>query len=201
VSPGPVLAGDPGPGRRCLASVGMTTTAPTRPFPAHAVRSRLVHAVTLLPGALATASGSADAVERRRARLRPLRLDPGTGPVARRVAVLDAVLGLALGAVAWFVLGLVALSSVRGPFYGLVVAGPYDDAWGGPSLAGAWVTHAAVWALTLPVFAALLVGLGALAARASAHLLGGRRSPWAPPVAVLVVLAGAFVIRAWAHQV
>lgn len=110
------------------------------------------------------------------------------------------MLGVALGAVAWFVLFLVALSSVRGPFYGFVDPGPYDHSWGGPTLAGAWVTHAGGWALTLPVFAALLVGLGALAARTSAHLLGGQRSRWAPSVAVLVVLAGAFLVRAWVHQ-
>lgn len=197
MSPHPVLAGDPRSGERCLASLAMTTTA----APPHPFLARLVGVAGLLPVALLTASGSAQAVERRRDHLRRVsRVAPGSDPVARPAAVLDAALGAGLGAVGWFLLFLLALSSARGPFYGFVDPGPYDHSWGGPGLAGAWLTHAGVWALTLPLFAALLVGLGELAARTSAHLLGGRRSAWAPAVAVLVVLAGAFFARAWVHQ-
>ncbi len=120
--------------------------------PASAVVSVLVRALTLLPRSVVT---TARAV--RRGRWREL---------------VVGAFGIGLGAWAWFVAFLVGLGFARGPLYGVLVPGPYDDAWGGPSLAGAWAVHAAVWVGVLVVALGMWWAIVALADRVAAHVRG-----------------------------
>ncbi|MHC1559424.1 hypothetical protein ACR9E3_10725 [Actinomycetospora sp. C-140] len=111
------------------------------------------------------------------------------------------VLGTVLGGLFWWLVWMALLATARGPFYGLVVAGPYDDAWGGPNLVGAWAAHAWVWVGTLVVLALVWWALGALHIRLTEHLLGGRRRAWVVPVTVPVVLGSGLLVAAWAQQI
>jgi hypothetical protein len=108
--------------------------------------------------------------------------------------------GIGLGVWAWFVAFLVAVGFARGPLYGFVVPGPYDDAWGGPTLAGAWATHAAVWVGVAAVAVGLWWAVVALADRVTAHVRGERRAAWSLPVATVLVLAGAGFVWLWSRQ-
>jgi len=90
---------------------------------------------------------------------------------------------------------------VRYEWARVVDHGPYDHSWGGPSLAGAWLAHAAV---SLP-FAAAALGLLWLVAeldtRLGAHLLRGERPrAWVWPTALLACAGGALFVVAWIHQ-
>ncbi|NBE81105.1 hypothetical protein [Micromonospora rubida] len=119
------------------------------------------------------------------------------GPVA---VVNHALLSLLLGTAALVPLGAILLIVARGALYGFVEPGPFDNSWGGPTLAGAWLAH---FLIGIP-FA--LAGLAALAGIAAVHhrltlaLHGARRAPWLVPATALVALFGALVIFAWSRQ-
>lgn len=98
-------------------------------------------------------------------------------------------------------LGLFVLAALRGLLYGLVDDGPYTDSWGGPTLAGAWATHALV---ALPLLAATgfgVRGLAALHIRMTRRLLGVGGSGWTIPVALLAGAAGLLLVVAWTRQI
>ncbi|MGW7516215.1 hypothetical protein ACWGJ2_11545 [Streptomyces sp. NPDC054796] len=142
-----------------------------------------VYAATLLSSGLAAlAALTAGRKESARARwLRAGTLFPGAdSPGAPRVLG-HAVLTVLLGASALVVVLVECLAVARGLFYGLVDDGPYNTSWGGPSLAGAWLTHAAVAA---PIGVA---GLGVLWLLARLHQLltarlrGTAAAAWAVP--------------------
>jgi hypothetical protein len=122
------------------------------------------------------------------------------GVGAGRVGV-HAVLGVLLGIVFWWLVWMGLLATARGPFYGFVEPGPYDDSWGGPSLAGAWVVHAGVWALVVAALALLWWGIVGLHARLTEHLLGGPRRVWVVPVALVVALVAVLLVVAWVRQI
>lgn len=93
-----------------------------------------------------------------------------------------AVMSVLLGLVAWMLIAIVGLMVARGALYGFVEDGPYDQAWGGPTLRGAWITH---FAVSLPILAAsvlLASGVTGLHRRttrrleAPGHRGGSRRS-------------------------
>lgn len=118
-----------------------------------------------------------------------------SGPRARTHTVLAAVIGL----LACFVALPATVTTVRGFAYPLVTSGPYGDAWGGPTLAGAWAVHAAVGIALLPVWVALLAGIGTVQRHLAVRLLG-RGGPWWPiPVAVLVGAVEAVYLLALAQ--
>ncbi|WP_405115856.1 hypothetical protein OG559_14110 [Micromonospora sp. NBC_01405] len=128
---------------------------------------------------------------------------PGAEPTRRPgpVAVVNhAALSLLLGAAALVPLGAVLLIVARGVLYGFVEPGPFDNAWGGPTLAGAWLAH---FLIGIP-FA--LAGLAALAGIAAVHhrltlaLHGARRAPWLVLATVVVALFGTLIIFAWSRQ-
>lgn len=83
-----------------------------------------------------------------------------------------ALLTVLLGLPALVLAGVLVLAVVRGPFYGLVDHGPYDDSRGGPGRAGAWLAHAAAAVPFAAASAALLCGLAALHSRMTAPLRG-----------------------------
>ena len=106
-----------------------------------------------------------------------------------------------LGVLSLIPLGGGVLAVLRGALYGLVDHGPYDDSWGGPTRAGAWLAHAAV-AVPLAVAAlAVLAALAGLHRRLLARLDGRPAPGWAVPVTVLAVAAAAVLVVAWIRQV
>jgi hypothetical protein len=129
-----------------------------------------------------------------------LLLPRSVADLVRGRTVAAAVLGIGLGLWAWFVAFLVVLGFLRGPLYGVVVPGPYDDAWGGPTLAGAWAVHALVWIGTLVAALVMWWLLGRLHAAVVEHLAGSRRRVWALPVAGLLLVLAVGVVVLWVRQ-
>ncbi|RSM51120.1 hypothetical protein DMB66_42885 [Actinoplanes sp. ATCC 53533] len=112
-----------------------------------------------------------------------------------------AVLSLVLGAVALIPFGVLLAFVFRGVFYGLVDHGPYDNSWGGPSRAGAWLAH---FLIGLPMAVAallLLAGIAALHARLTTMLTGRRPAPWVLAVALVLPVPAVALFIAWLHQI
>ena len=114
--------------------------------------------------------------------------------------LLHGVLGTVLGGLFWWLVWLALLATARGPFYGFVDPGPYDHAWGGPNIVGAWAAHAWVWVGALMVLALVWWALGALHIRLTEHVLGGRRRVWTVLVTVPVVLGFGLLVVTWVQQ-
>lgn len=107
--------------------------------------------------------------------------------------LLSAVLGLA----ALFVLFLSVLAVVRGPFWGLVEHGPVEaGTWGGPSRAGAWLTHGL---LALPCIVAFLFVLRGIAALHALLVQDTRK--WVLPATIALAAGTCAFFRAWLQQV
>lgn len=127
------------------------------------------------------------------------------GPTVGRgggVRVLAYVLmSLVLWIPAVVLLGAFVLALLRGLLYGLVVDGPYTNAWGGPTLAGAWAMHALAALPLLTTIALGVIGLAALHAGVSRRLIGTGGSGWTVVVAALVGAAGLLVVIAWSRQI
>ncbi|MFE9693428.1 hypothetical protein [Micromonospora sp. NPDC005806] len=150
-------------------------------------RRRLAWSVVAVPRALAALAGAA----RRPGRVRG---------VARALLALPVALaGSALTAMLAFLVLINVLAYGFRPWLGLVEGTRVDwyaDAWGGPTLAGAWATHAAgVLLLVLPVVAGAVRGLTALQWR----LTGTAANPPAAPVN-REASAAAAVARPAAHR-
>lgn len=126
-----------------------------------------------------------------------LRDDRVRGP---RVMV-HGLLGVVFGLLFWWLTWMALLATARGPLYGFVVPGPYDDAWGGPGLVGAWAAHGWAWVGALVVLAPVWWGLAALHVRVTEHVLGTRRRLWVPPVAGAVVLGAVLLVVGWVQQI
>jgi hypothetical protein len=174
----------------------------TRPALWRAVGQRAAHGLGLVPASLGElafvlAGQPSRAAEgaRRHAGVR------GHGPVPAGRAATHAVLGVLLGAFFWWLAWMAAVATARGPFYGVVVPGPYDDAWGGPGLVGAWAAHAWVWVAAVAVLAALWWALVGLHRRVTEHLVGERRRVWTVPLSVVVALGAALLVVAWVRQI
>lgn len=103
---------------------------------------------------------------------------------------------------AWvIVVGASVLAVVRGAFYGFVDHGPYDDSWGGPTRAGAWLAHFGVGLLVLCSAAIVLMGLGALRNRLERPAYGEKVPRWAVALAVFLLIASAYLFGAWIAQI
>ncbi|MGP3976909.1 hypothetical protein ACTWQF_23430 [Streptomyces sp. 8N114] len=172
-----------------------TAPAPSAPSLKRGFGRRLGEAVTLFPVglfALVMALGGQGGPARRALRAQP-------GASAMRVVV-HAALTVLLGVLALILAGVIAMGTTRGLFYGFVDSGPYDDSWGGPSKAGAWLAH---FGVSVPISAAaigLLYGLAALHRRLTAPLRGERRPAWVLPTVLLSCVAAALFLVAFVHQ-
>jgi hypothetical protein len=106
-----------------------------------------------------------------------------------------------LGLISWFLLLLLVLAVVRGPFYGLVDNGPYGPGtWGGPTKAGAWAAHAGI---AMPSIVALLAGLPGIAwlQAALVRRLDGRATArWVLPATIAVATGGLMFFWSWLQQ-
>ena len=92
-------------------------------------------------------------------------------------------------------------NTLRNLLYGFVVGDGYRDAWGGPTLAGAWAVHAVLALALVPVGLWLLRGLTALERRLAGALLGtGRLTVPVGATGVVVVLAGGVALDLFLHQ-
>ena len=114
--------------------------------------------------------------------------------------VCHALLSVLLGAAALVPLGIEVLFLLRGVFYGLVDRGPYDDSWGGPTRAGAWLAHFLIGVPFAVAGLLALIGIAAVHQRLTLALDGGRRAPWLVLVTLVISLAGALFFVAWLHQ-
>ncbi|MGI5166861.1 hypothetical protein ACQEU3_21160 [Spirillospora sp. CA-253888] len=160
----------------------MTSSAlARRPVPAPVRRAasavaalprRSAYAVAALPAALASLPGL---------RVQPLLARRLLGPDATRAArhrvALHALASLPLGLLSlvvavygWSFVLLNVLYPVR-PLIGMG-DGSYQDAWGGPTLAGAWAVHGAGGLVLLVVLAYLLKGVTALQERLMRWTMG-----------------------------
>ncbi len=115
-------------------------------------------------------------------------------------AVGHALLSAMLGAAAVLPLGVEVLFVLRGVLYGIVEHGPYDNSWGGPTRAGAWVVHFLVGIPMVVAAIIALVGIAAVHQRLTLALDGGRRAPWLIPVTLAIAVAGGLFFVAWLHQ-
>ena len=127
-----------------------------------------------------------------------------TAPFGRRPAeplpAGRAAAGLVLGALAIVPLGVLVLFVARGVLYGIVVDGPYDTSWGGPTRAGAWAAHFLVGVplAVLALFA--LSGLAGLHRRWGRLIDGEHGNRWVVPVTGLIVAATGLLVWAWTRQ-
>lgn len=192
------------PSARRAAPAGV----PPRTRLRHAAGRRLAYGLGLLPASAGVmvavaVSGAAGGVDAARRHLdcggfaTALRGDRVRGP---RVMT-QGLLGLVFGLLFWWLTWMALLATARGPFYGFVVPGPYDDAWGGPNLVGAWAAHGWAWVGVLVVLALVWWGLAALHVRLTEFVLGARRRLWVPPVAGVVVLGAVLLVAGWAQQI
>lgn len=128
------------------------------------------------------------------------------GPVSARPHLTGtlayALLSIPLGVVGLWLAFLLVPNTIRNLLYGFVVGDGYRDAWGGPTLAGAWAVHAALVLALLPVGLWLVRGLTALQRRLADGLLGGGRVGVPVGAASAIVLAGgAVLLTAWVRQI
>src|SRR5262249_25928813 len=119
----------------------------------------IVHAAVLLPASLAEFAAA---------------LAGGRPPRARRL--LHAGMGIVLGTLSLLPVGLEVFFVVRGVLYGVVDQGPYDNAWGGPTRAGAWLAHFGIGLLSAAAGLALLWCIAQLHRKLGARWLRGERT-------------------------
>ncbi|WP_446222375.1 hypothetical protein ACTWPB_21530 [Nocardia sp. IBHARD005] len=114
--------------------------------------------------------------------------------------LIQSVLSGGVGLLGWFLAMLSVLVLVRGLAYPLVADG-YENSWGGPTLVGAWAVHAVLGVLIAPVFVGMIALFGRLQLRVTRTVLGGDRSWWAIPIALVLAASGALFFVAWVHQI
>lgn len=120
---------------------------------------------------------------------------------SRGAYVVQGGCGIALGLFGWAVALLAVQGLFNGVLYPLVDAHDHQHSWGGPTLVGAWVVHAAV---AVPVGVAALGVLRGMVAldRANEQSLSGVRRRWWPvPLSAVIAVGAVLFFTAWLHQV
>ncbi|MER6028240.1 hypothetical protein [Streptomyces sp. NPDC001851] len=108
---------------------------------------------------------------------------------------------MALGLFGWTVALLAGQGLVNGLLYPVVDAHDYQHSWGGPTLVGAWLVHAA-GAVALGVAALLVLrGVAAVDRANEQSLSGGRRRWWPVPLSAVLAVGAVLLAGAWLHQV
>ena len=93
---------------------------------------------------------------------------------ARRLA--HAGMGILLGTLSLLPVGLEAFFVVRGVLYGVIDQGPYGNAWGGPTRAGAWLAHLGIGLLVAAAGLALLWCIAQVHCKLGTRWLRGERT-------------------------
>ncbi|WP_350274901.1 hypothetical protein [Kribbella sp. HUAS MG21] len=180
----------------------MTDTL-TRPTTESRRRGRSVlYGALLLPvGVLTMADailGEPETAVRRWRRLLAYRLGATAAPRAMNAgqAFGYGLLSALLGLTSVFVMLLVVLAVVRGPFWGFVEHGPVQPGtWGGPTRAGAWTAHALI---AVPCIIAFLFALRGIAALHTLLVQGARR--WVLPATIVLGVASLLFFWSWLQQ-
>ncbi|MEV0845701.1 hypothetical protein AB0J21_07405 [Streptomyces sp. NPDC049954] len=168
---------------------------------------RIGYAAALLPASFVTAAAvAAGRTDRARAWwARACEQDLTARTATRRPGaarlLAHALMCVPLGFLALIPVGVELLFVLRGVLYPLVVQGPYDHAWGGPSLGGAWLAH---FGLSLPLAFAglgLLWLLGRLHLRLAGGMWGREVGLWPFLVLAVASLGGIALVIAWSHQI
>ncbi|MEU4192490.1 hypothetical protein AB0E69_11350 [Kribbella sp. NPDC026611] len=139
--------------------------------------------------------------------LRPARRPDTYEPTSRSAPGRTRTLGLGLltvvlGAASLFLLFMLTLTIVRGPFWGFVDHGPVGPGtWGGPTRAGAWLVHGVLGVVAAPVFLLALRGMTALHTRLVRPLYGLARRRWVLPASIVVAAGMVFFFWSWLQQV
>ena len=114
---------------------------------------------------------------------------------------LHGLVSVALGLLSWFLVALLVMAVVRGPFYGFVEQGPYGPGtWGGPTRAGAWAVHAAVAVPMIVLLPFVLRGVGLLQAAFIRRHYGSAVSRLVLPATILLAVGGALFFYSWTQQ-
>lgn len=196
------------PGRQLSATAGQQTRRDRIRRAAQAPGRSLVYCATLIPLAigamLAALSGRAGAAGSwwrwLRTRVLGAPASQATRPRGSVAVIGHALLSVLLGAAAVVPLGVEVLFILRGVLYGLVDRGPYNNSWGGPSRAGAWLAHFLIGTPMAVAGLLALIGIAAVHQRLTLALDGKRGAAWLVPATLLISLAGAAFLIAWLHQ-
>ncbi|QNE22615.1 hypothetical protein F1D05_37850 [Kribbella qitaiheensis] len=112
------------------------------------------------------------------------------------------VLSVVFGLLSLFLLMLLVLSVVRGPFYGFVEDGPFGPGtWGGPTKAGAWMVHAAIALPIIVMIPFVLRGLALLHAAEIRRMYGSAVGWWVLPATILLSVGGILFFYSWTQQI
>ncbi len=115
---------------------------------------------------------------------------------------LHGVLSVLFGFLSLFLLMMLVLSIVRGPFYGFVENGPFGPGtWGGPTKAGAWAVHAAIAVPIIVLIPFVLRGLALLHAAEIRRLYGSKVGWWVLPATILLSIGGLLFFYSWTQQI
>jgi hypothetical protein len=117
-------------------------------------------------------------------------------------SVLSGLVSLVLGLLSWFLVMMLGIAVVRGPFFGFVEDGPFGpETWGGPTKAGAWAVHAAIAIPIIVLLPFVLRGLGLLQSASIRRLYGSATSRLVLPATILLAIAGTAFFYSWTQQI
>jgi hypothetical protein len=123
-------------------------------------------------------------------------------PAGRARVFAYGLISALLGLVSLFVMFLVVLCVLRGPFWGFVEHGPVESGtWGGPTRAGAWTVHALIAVPCVVVFLFALRGIAALHSLLVRPLYGQASRWWVLPATIGLGGGALAFFWAWLQQV
>ncbi|GAA2809800.1 hypothetical protein [Kribbella solani] len=161
----------------------------------------LAYAALLTPVSLQTMLGRPADAGRRWQHLARAEPSETTAAVSRAKVYGYGAISALLGLTSWFLLFLIGLAVVRGPFWGFVEHGVVEPGtWGGPSRTGAWAVHGAVAVPAILLFLGVLRGLSALQQLLVRPLYGRQARWWVLPATILLATGSALFFWSWLQQ-